>query len=98
MAIEKRIYVERFETASFRQFFDEHFSQIKNYIYYKTANVTLSEDLAQECFLKIWERRKKIDPATAKNYLYTVAKNLAVDHHKKKSSFFNFVSRKKFYF
>lgn len=94
MTKERNIFEGKFGLDQFKEFFDEHYQQIKNFIYYKTANAALSEDLAQECFLKIWEKRQKIDPATAKNYLYTIAKNLAVDHIKKQKSFFSFINKK----
>ncbi|MEO9802231.1 MAG: sigma-70 family RNA polymerase sigma factor [Reichenbachiella sp.] len=94
MAKERNIFERGFDLESFKQFFDDHFTEIKNFIYYKTSAVDISEDLAQECFLKVWERREKINPETAKNYLYTVAKNLAVDHIKKQKSFFTFINKK----
>lgn len=94
MTKERNIFEGKFGLDQFKEFFDEHYQQIKNFIYYKTANAALSEDLAQECFLKIWEKRQKIDPVTAKNYLYTIAKNLAVDHIKKQKSFFSFINKK----
>ena len=80
--------------SQFKDLFDTHYKEIKNFLYYKTADVALSEDLAQECFMKIWQQRDKVKSATAKNYMYTVAKNLAIDHIKKKQSFFHFMSRK----
>lgn len=94
MTKDKSIFEGQFDVVSYRAFFDEHYSQIKNFIYYKTADVAVSEDLAQECFLKVWEKRDKINPETAQKYLYTIAKNMAVDHFKKKRSIFDFMSRK----
>lgn len=94
MAKEINIFEGEFGMDQFREFFDAHYQQIKNFIYYKTANAALSEDLAQECFLKVWEKRGQIRPDTAKNYLYTIAKNLAVDHIKKQKSVFSFLNKK----
>lgn len=94
MGKERNIFDGEFDLASFKIFFDDHFTEIRNFIYYKTSNVEISEDLAQECFLKIWERRQRVNPETAKNYLYTVAKNLSLDHIKKQKGFFAFINKK----
>lgn len=94
MVKERDIFAGQFDLDSFKLFFDDHFIEVKNFIYYKTANVELSEDLAQEAFLKVWERRGKINKDTAKKYLYTIAKNLALDQHKKQNRFFSFISKK----
>ena len=97
MTKEKNLFDRPFNLDSYRSFFSDYYQEIKNFIYYKTSNVELSEDLAQECFMKIWEKRERVNPETAKNYLYTVAKNLSLDHIKKEKLRFNFLSVKREY-
>lgn len=44
----------------------------------------LADELIQELFLKIWEKRDQINPEQAfKAYLYTIAENLVYDHFRK---------------
>ena len=50
---------------------------VKNFIYYKTGNMELAEDILQDVFLKFWEKRGDIKMATAKSLLYTIAGNLS---------------------
>ena len=38
-----------------------------------------AEDVVQESFVRVWEKVKQIDFATAKSYLYTTAYHLMVD-------------------
>ncbi len=50
----------------------------------------LAEDLAQETFIKLWERLSEVKSATVKSYLYTIANNLALNHFKHQKVVLNF--------
>jgi RNA polymerase sigma-70 factor (family 1) len=58
----------------------EHSGNIRNFLYYKSGNLALAEDLIQEAFLKLWENCKKVPLSKAKSYLFTVANNLFLNH------------------
>ena len=66
------------------QVFDDLFRKcaagLRNYIYYKSGDLAMSEDVLQTAFFKLWENCKKVKPTTAKSYLYTVAKNLFTNY------------------
>lgn len=94
MSNERGIFEGQFDFDAFQALFDTYFKPIKNFIYYKVTDVDLAEDIAQECFLKIWENRAKINPETAKSYLYTIATNLSINHIKKQSVVYKFLNRK----
>ena len=94
MTTEKALFEGKFDYDAFKALFDTYFVQVKNFIYYKTSEVDVAEDIAQESFVKIWENRDKINPETAKSYLYTIANNLAINHLKKQSLVFKFFNRK----
>ena len=64
------------EEGRYNQVFKETSKTIFNYIYYKYGNEEKANDAVQEAFLKLWENCKKVTPAKAKSYLYTVANNL----------------------
>ena len=42
-----------------------------------------SKDVVQSSFEKLWINRVKVDIITAKNYLFTIAYNLMIDHIRK---------------
>ena len=42
-----------------------------------------SKDVVQSSFEKLWINRGKVDLITAKNYLFTIAYNLMIDHIRK---------------
>ena len=76
--------------AEYRQAFDDYFTAIRNYIYFKTSDADLSEDLAQDTFVKLWENRDRIDPRTLKSFLYTIANNLTINYLKRQQLYFKF--------
>jgi len=49
---------------------------LKRFLYFKCGNEKKAEDVMQDAFVKLWENCKKVTPAKAKSYLYTVANNL----------------------
>ena len=54
-------------------------TSVKNFVYYKTGDMELAEDIMQDTFLKFWEKKGDIKIATAKSLLYTIAGNLSVN-------------------
>lgn len=58
---------------------------IFNYAYRLTYKKADAEDLTQETFLRLYDKRKTLDPEKgAKNWLYTVATNIAYDLFRKR--------------
>jgi len=83
-----------FDLTAFKKLFDQYFKQVKNFIYYKLGDVDAAEDVAQECFVKVWENRHKVKPESAKSYLYTIANNLTINQLKRQKVIYKFLSRK----
>jgi RNA polymerase sigma factor, sigma-70 family len=44
-----------------------------------------AEDLVQEVFVILWEKRGTIKSENLKSYLYTIANNLYIDHYRHKN-------------
>lgn len=68
----------------------ELYPAIRNYLYYKTSNVGMAEDIAQDTFIKLWENRAKIDKRTVKSFLYTISGNLAINQLKRQQLQYKF--------
>jgi len=80
------------DQAGFDQIFNQWYEPIRNFIYYKTGNVHLAEDIAQDTFLKIWEKKDDINTSTIKAFLFTIATNILnnkMDHQKVSFKFIN---------
>jgi RNA polymerase sigma-70 factor (ECF subfamily) len=80
------------EKTEFVELFNEMFQPVKNYVYYKVGDIEVAEDLAQETFIKIWEKRNSIRQNTIKSLLYTIANNLCKNRFEHQQVVFNFVN------
>jgi len=61
---------------AFQDFFEENFSPVRNYLYFRTRDLSKSEDLAQEAFVRLWQKKDRIIADTARAYLFKTAINL----------------------
>ena len=74
----------------FKKLFDEHFEQVRSYMFYRSGDTELATDIAQETFLKIWEKQNKIDDDRVKGLLFKIANNLFVSYYRKEKRSFEF--------
>ncbi len=73
--------IKQSDEPAFKALFDEMQQSLFNFILFLTKDTTVSEDLLQEVFLKLWNKRKELDPEKSiRSYLYTIANNLALNH------------------
>ena len=80
------------DQPAFDQIFNQWYEPVRNFIYYKTGNIYLAEDITQDTFLKIWEKKDEVKTNTIKAYLFTIASNLLnnkMDHQKVSFKFIN---------
>ncbi len=78
------------DQAAFDQIFERWYDPIRNFIYYKTGDVFTAEDIAQDTFLKIWEKKQEIKVETVKQLLFTIAHNLFLNRLEHKKILFKF--------
>ncbi len=63
----------------------KYFHQMSLYAHKSTNNSGIVEELVSDCFIKIWENRKKINiKISVKNYIFLILRNSIVDYHRKK--------------
>ncbi len=79
----------------FKHLFDQLFEGIRSYIYYRTGDIDLAEDLVQDVFLKLWEKRDLVKRETIKSYLYTIAHNMIINQAKRQQVMYNFINKSK---
>jgi RNA polymerase sigma-70 factor (family 1) len=63
-------------SLEFEHIFDTWYEPIRNFLYYKTGDIKAAEDLAQDVFLKLWEKRSEIRNETVRPFLYKLANNM----------------------
>ena len=72
------------DERAFQDVYDAHHQTVHNFLYKFLKSPELTEDLAQDAFIKLWEGRESLpNLLSVKSYLLTVAKNHA----------FNFLKR-----
>jgi len=68
--------------AVFSQVFMEYSKTLLNFLFYKSGNQKLAEDLTQEAFLKLWQNCSKVSFEKAKGYVFATAQNLMMNNFK----------------
>lgn len=67
----------------FKILFDLYFDPIRSYLYYRSGDVHISTDLAQDTFMRIWEKKMKLDPKKDVALLYKIAGDLFISHYRR---------------
>lgn len=67
----------------FKYCFDNFFDSIRNFIYYKCGDQELATDIAQESFMKLWDKGFEFQETQTKGLLYKMASDLFVSHLRK---------------
>jgi len=67
----------------FKYAYDKYFDSVRNYLYYKSGDPELATDIAQETFIRIWEKQFDIEPKKIKSLLYKISENMLFDHFRK---------------
>ena len=72
--------------AEFKQLFDTHFDAVRNYIWYRSGNPELASDVAQEVFLKLWEKRPYADNTKLRGLLFKMAGDIFISAYRKQTT------------
>lgn len=70
----------------FSDLYDLHINQIYRFVYLRVSSHEVAQDLAADTFARFWESFK-VNPDGVQNpraFLYTIAKNLVIDHYRDK--------------
>lgn len=69
----------------FKILYDEWAQPLFRFIYFKSKDKQLSQDIVQDAFVKFWDKINTISAGKEKSYLFMIAKNLFLNtvEHKK---------------
>ena len=85
------------DKTEFIDLFNQYYSLVKNFVYYKTGNIEIADDITQETFIKVWEKRNEIRKETIKPLLYTIAGNLSKNRFEHQQVVFEFANKNNSY-
>lgn len=74
--------------SAFRTFFDAHHEALFRFLLSKGVPGPAAEDLIQQAFLMIWEKRREIDESKSlRGYLFRIAYTRMLNHFRDRSKF-----------
>jgi RNA polymerase sigma-70 factor (ECF subfamily) len=77
----------RKDKDAFIYLYDSYLDRVYRFIYFKVGSKEEAEDLTSSVFLKIWNcvQEGNIQQQTIRPFIYTIARNLVIDHYRKSS-------------
>ncbi len=74
----KLLFQKKISEKRFQELFSQYFEPLRAFVYYQCGDEELAKDIAQESFLRLWEKRSTVKLETVKPYLYQTANNLFI--------------------
>ena len=74
----------------FKILFDRYFDDVRRFIYYKCGETEMATDIAQDTFLKIWEKQMIPDKGKEIALLYRISSNLLISRIRKRKTEMNY--------
>jgi RNA polymerase sigma-70 factor (ECF subfamily) len=66
--------------TDFRDLYLRYAPVVRRFVLFLCGNSALADDITSETFIRAWTSQGKIQEATVKGYLFTIARNLYRDH------------------
>ena len=79
--------------STFEGLFQKLSKSIRDFLYFKCGDLSISEDIVQDAFFKLWEKCKDVKPEKAKSFLFTVANNLFLNLAEKQKVRLNYKNK-----
>lgn len=76
----------------FKLLFNTYFEDVRRYVLYRSGDEDIATDIAQDAFMRIWEKQMEIDPKRVKGLLFKIAGDLFISQYRKKQVAANFLS------
>ena len=67
-----------------------HFANVRNYVFLRSGDTDVATDIAQETFLKIWEKQNQVNLQKVKGLLFKIANDLFISYYRTEKRSFNF--------
>ncbi len=67
----------------FKILFEKHFDTLRNYLYYRIGNEESATDIAQDAFMRIWEKQLIKSPDNAVGLIYKIAGDILISKYRR---------------
>ena len=68
----------------FKMIYDAHFDDLRRYLIYRSGDQDLSADIAQNVFMKVWNKKIDITKGNIKSLLFKIATDEFISHIRRK--------------
>ena len=82
----------------FKQFFNNNFDSLRSYLFYRSGDKELSTDLAQDTFVRLWEKQVKDEGKKTVGLAYKIASDLFISNYRKSNVEANYIDSLEFKF
>jgi RNA polymerase sigma-70 factor (ECF subfamily) len=72
--------------TEFKLLFDNYFDAIRSFVLYRCGDKDVASDIAQEVFMKVWEKREQWANDNLKSLLYKMANDEVASNFRKNAS------------
>lgn len=78
------------DISSFENLMVKYFPRVLNFVYRYTNNRAVSEEIAQEVFIKVYQNQNKYEPkAKFQTWVFTIARNVSLNELRRKKPTFS---------
>jgi RNA polymerase sigma-70 factor (ECF subfamily) len=70
------------DPQAFEDIYRRYWKRLYDFAYSKTRDADASEEIVQELFVTLWERRHSLQVKNLQSYLFTSVRNRVIDHFK----------------
>ena len=67
----------------FKMIYDTHFDNLRRYLYYRSGDQDLSEDIAQNVFMKIWKKKIDTTKGNIKSLLFKMGTDEFISYYRR---------------
>lgn len=64
---------------TYNALYHAHFKSVRNYVYYKCGDMDQAQDIAQESFIRLWQKCAEVIFEKVTGFVHTVANRLFLD-------------------
>ena len=70
----------------FKELFDRNFDSVRSYIYYRCGDKEVATDIAQDVFMKVWEKKFDSKKGNIKGLLYKIASDMFISNYRRRET------------
>ena len=83
--------------TEFKELFNRYFDVIRTFVFYRCGDIDIASDMAQDVFMKVWEKREQFDNHKLKSLLYKMANDMVISNYRKNKNYSDFVKSMTFH-